>query len=594
MCVKNKYCCICARAQKKKETPKEHKCYKIFDVPSAAMESTIITEGFKQSVEMHGLIYARLIADGDSSTYSKIIDARPYSGITVAKIYCRNHLLRNYCNKLRHLITDTHFSAPDRKNLTQEKILRSRKYICEAIQLHKDGKNEDGLYTDINASICHAFNIHENCNRQLCKYNMRPDATNPFFGSLLWQKIKTLVAQLADKAHSLIEDVDSNVVERFNGVIAKLVGGKRINYSQRRSYQARCFGAVISFNSSNILSTVQRNIYGNSPKQSIKMYEKTVNDKRDWGKNNKRKRNRILIPRTLNLDYGEIVDKPDLDEETMEKAKNTFVKNLMKTDSERRDIEKRTILQSESGEWLELRRNMLTASNFGKIVKRKPTNTCKNLVKNLLYKPNIDHVSSISHGKKYEKVALEQLAIMKNINVENCGLFIDEKYPFLGATPDGITSDMLIEIKCPIAPFKIGIEEAIRQNKMHFYKKNKKGQVQINNNSDWYFQVQGQLHICKKKQCLFGIWYGDNKIKIEMIEKDDKFWADVMEPKLLKFYHDCLLPELVDPRHIRNKPIRDPEYVVAENKENTVSNSVADIDNVDSSCSNHVVSFSKY
>lgn len=27
MCVKNKYCCICARAEKKKETPKEHTCY---------------------------------------------------------------------------------------------------------------------------------------------------------------------------------------------------------------------------------------------------------------------------------------------------------------------------------------------------------------------------------------------------------------------------------------------------------------------------------------------------------------------------------------------------------------------------------------
>lgn len=57
---------------------------------------------------------------------------------------------------------------------------------------------------------------------------MHPEAPNPFFGSLLCQKIKTLVAQLADKAHSLIEDVDSNIVKRFNGVIAKLVGGKRI------------------------------------------------------------------------------------------------------------------------------------------------------------------------------------------------------------------------------------------------------------------------------------------------------------------------------------------------------------------------------
>lgn len=273
----------------------------------------------------------------------------------------------------------------------------------------------------------------------------------------------------------------------------------------------------------------------------------------------------------------------------------------MKTDEERKNIEKRTILQSESGEWLELRRNMLTASNFGKIIKRKQTNTCKNLVKNLLYKPNIDHVLSINHGKKYEKIALEQLSIIKNIKIENCGLFIDEKYPFLGATPDGVTNNMLIEIKCPVAPFKIGIEEAIQQNKMHFYKKNKNGETVINQKSDWFFQVQGQLHICKKKQCLFGIWYGDNKIKLELIEKDDKFWTDIMEPKLLKFYYDCLLPELVDPRHIRNKPIRDPEYVNACSKENNyedtvaVVNEVVDVDEVaDVDSSKYVMPFSEF
>lgn len=257
--------------------------------------------------------------------------------------------------------------------------MRSRKYICDAIKLHKETKNEDGLYKDINASIFHAFDIHENCNRQLCQH-MGLDDTNPFFGSLLWQKIKTVVAQLADKAHSLIEDVDSNVVENFNGVIAKMVGGKRINYAQRRSYQARCAPALISFNTGKLLSTVQRKVYGTSPRLSIKKHENAINEKRLKAKLNIRKKNRTLVPRRLNLDYGEVVDKPDLDKDTLEKAKMTFVQNLSKTNEERKEVEKRTILQSESGEWLELRRNMLTASNFGKVIKRKQTNSCQNLV----------------------------------------------------------------------------------------------------------------------------------------------------------------------------------------------------------------------
>lgn len=38
------------------------------------------------------------------------------------------------------------------------------------------------------------------------------------------------------------------------------------------------------------------------------------------------------------------------------------------------------------------------------------------------------------------QVALEQLSSMHKINIKNCGLFRDEKYPFLGATPNGITT----------------------------------------------------------------------------------------------------------------------------------------------------------
>jgi len=49
----------------------------------------------------------------------------------------------------------------------------------------------------------------------------------------LWQDIiaaKNLVAHHAD---SLIYDINNNYVESYNSVVAKFVGGKRINYSLR-------------------------------------------------------------------------------------------------------------------------------------------------------------------------------------------------------------------------------------------------------------------------------------------------------------------------------------------------------------------------
>lgn len=41
-----------------------------------------------------------------------------------------------------------------------------------------------------------------------------------------------------------------------------------------------------------------------------------------------------------------------------------------------------------------------------------------------------------------------------DFKVEKCGLFLSPKYPYLGATPDGVTSCMccdmgILEVKCP-------------------------------------------------------------------------------------------------------------------------------------------------
>lgn len=67
------------------------------------MEADIIVEGFKRSLEMHGLIYHKLIGDGDSSVYRRILETRPYGNLIVEKIECKNHLLRNFSKKLREI-----------------------------------------------------------------------------------------------------------------------------------------------------------------------------------------------------------------------------------------------------------------------------------------------------------------------------------------------------------------------------------------------------------------------------------------------------------------------------------------------------------
>lgn len=52
----------------------------------------------------------------------------------------------------------------------------------------------------------------------------------------LWQDISAAKNLVAYHADSLICDVNNNYVESYNSVVAKFVGGKRINYSLRGNY----------------------------------------------------------------------------------------------------------------------------------------------------------------------------------------------------------------------------------------------------------------------------------------------------------------------------------------------------------------------
>lgn len=62
-----------------------------------------------------------------------------------------------------------------------------------------------------------------------------------------FNEVLTAMSRLVDNAGSLTLDADNTVSEQFSSVVAKFVGGKRINYSLKRSYETRCLGARSSF-----------------------------------------------------------------------------------------------------------------------------------------------------------------------------------------------------------------------------------------------------------------------------------------------------------------------------------------------------------
>ncbi|KAJ8914141.1 hypothetical protein NQ315_016219 [Exocentrus adspersus] len=104
--VRNKYCSICARATNRRDFAQAHLCFKNWTGSSGAMESDIVVEGFKASMDMHKLKYLKFIADGDSSVFAKIRQEVPY-GNMVHKIECKNHVIKNYGSALYKIKKDT-------------------------------------------------------------------------------------------------------------------------------------------------------------------------------------------------------------------------------------------------------------------------------------------------------------------------------------------------------------------------------------------------------------------------------------------------------------------------------------------------------
>ncbi|GBP21564.1 hypothetical protein EVAR_9749_1 [Eumeta japonica] len=376
-------------------------------------------------------------------------------------------------------------------------------------------------------------------------------------GSSSGMETRVIINSVASKSRSLLENVDTNTVERLNSVIAKFVGGKRINWSLRRSYQSRCSAAVVAFNTKRPIYTLHKKILGTSPRGNLKKTQEKRDKKRNLTNLVPRKKNRKRQLFQKQNDYGESAAAPDMNEEEFKEAKTSFFERLKDLVKDRKSIEKQTVLQRDSSEWLELRKLILTASNFGKVIKGKKN--YGNCVKQILYKKNISFVRSIAHGIEKENIALQQLAKQENIEIKPCGLFIDPEIDFLGASPDGIVGDdTVVEVKCPVAANKKGMRAAITENKIQILRYNKKtGNTTINKNSDWYFQAQGQLHVCRKKRCIFGIWGGeDQKLEILYINRDEDFWRKCMESKLKKKYLEHIIPEIVDSRQARGMPLR--------------------------------------
>lgn len=107
--------------------------------------------------------------------------------------------------------------------------------------------------------------------------------------------------------------------------------------------------------------------------------------------------------------------------------------------------------EQRSEEWLELRENMITASDVASAIGENHYETPESFIKKKVLKTKWAGNAATAHGTLLEPFVRDLYDERYGRKSHEIGLVQHKDYPWLGGSADGITEDgLLIEIKCPL------------------------------------------------------------------------------------------------------------------------------------------------
>ncbi|KAJ8684569.1 hypothetical protein QAD02_020361 [Eretmocerus hayati] len=195
---------------------------------------------------------------------------------------------------------------------------------------------------------------------------------------------------------------------------------------------------------------------------------------------------------------------------------------------------KMTVNQSNSVSWFHLRYGRLTASIIMAAAKCQTLDG--SLVENILSTMDYDS-PAMKRGRELESEVLKLVGdvLMKKYNesaVKKCGLLLNRQYPALGASPDGLTENAVIEIKCPTK----------EKTKKNYYdldgiRPKYKAQIQLQmlfaGKSKGYFCV-ADPKFEKNRHITIIIEKYDKEFTMKVIKVAMDFWDRAVFPHLMK------------------------------------------------------------
>ena len=230
-------------------------------------------------------------------------------------------------------------------------------------------------------------------------------------------------------------------------------------------------------------------------------------------------RHSISSTSTTQHDYGPQSQQPNLSSENLAAlCQEYYDREVVVTNYQAEDIEMNTRGQAEVGLWFYHHQLKITASNFGRISKRRETTPVGSLVKLLLYSKHLETKGKDAWGGC--KVGINQLP--ERSRSPQCWSHwlgsgtLDFDEPCLGCGPDALVNIPwsrvrlgIAEVKCPYTAQSQTRAEAAASNSKFSCSLSSSGELKLKDTPThvlYYYQVQRTLAITKQSWCDFVIW----------------------------------------------------------------------------------------
>ena len=181
--------------------------------------------------------------------------------------------------------------------------------------------------------------------------------------------------------------------------------------------------------------------------------------------------------------------------------------------------------------------------------------------------------SATSWGVTHEPLAIDKYTEYQHqhghddLVVAPSGFLISKTHPFLGASPDSSVYDPsnpvhpygYLEVKCPFSHRNVTPEDACKDKQFCCAVQDKADgskEVVLKRGHLYFAQVQGQMAVGERPWCDFVV-YTTQGLSIQRVLFDSDYWNKLLLPKLVSFYNNCVVPEIVSPIHTLGLPLRD-------------------------------------